>query len=80
MAISAAQAIITADALCRGQRAECPRRPTEQRLALQVVAIGAQIFRQWGMEDAAVLGPFFWSLLGYAVSIFISTHCPSMMY
>lgn len=38
----------------------------EQRLALQVVAMGAQIFRQWGMEDAAVLGPFFWSLLGYA--------------
>lgn len=51
----------------------------EQRLALQVVALGGQIFRQWGMEDAAILGSFFWSLLGYAVSIFISPHCPSMM-
>ena len=64
MAIFAAQAIITADALCWGQRVECPRRPTEQRLALQVVAMGAQIFRQWDMEDAAVLGPFSGPFLG----------------
>lgn len=51
----------------------------EQRLGLQVVAMGGQIFRQWGIEDAVVLGPFFLSLLEYEVSIFISSHCPSMM-